>query len=204
MSIVNRAKNILLNPSTEWQVIANEPATPMGLLTGYAIPIAGIAAIIGIIAALLFGAALASIIGAPAANIGLVSAIISGIVGFILSMALVLVMGFLVAAIGPSFGGSSDATQGSKLIIYSGTAVWVASFFAIIPLIGLLVWIAGLFYACYLIAIGVGPIMGVPQDKMAGITVVTLLVYLVGALIVFGMNFAFSTLGLMASSAAIS
>ena len=36
MSLIDRAKNILLTPKTEWPVIAAEPATAQGLFTGYA------------------------------------------------------------------------------------------------------------------------------------------------------------------------
>src|SRR5258707_10703118 len=40
MSLVERAKNILLQPKTEWPVIAAEQATTGSLYTGYVIPLA--------------------------------------------------------------------------------------------------------------------------------------------------------------------
>lgn len=189
MSIVDRAKNILMSPATEWEVIAKEPATPMGLMTGYAIPLAGIAAVIGIVAGVLFGAALGSMMGQGTAVLGTAAMVVSGVVGFALSMLLVFGMGYIVSALAGSFGGVSDPVQGAKLIVYSGTAVWVAGFAAIIPVVGTLIGLAGLVYACYLIAIGVRPVLGIPQEKTAGMAVVTLLIYFIGALIVGGINF---------------
>ncbi len=40
MSIVQRAKNIIIKPADEWNVIAGEPATVGGLFTGYAMILA--------------------------------------------------------------------------------------------------------------------------------------------------------------------
>lgn len=38
MTLTDRIKNICLTPKTEWPVIAEEAATPGGLLSGYALP----------------------------------------------------------------------------------------------------------------------------------------------------------------------
>jgi hypothetical protein len=199
MSIIERAKNILLKPNSEWEVIAKEPASVGGLMTGYAIPLGAIAAVIGIVAAVLFGAALASMFGgaAAAAAVPTAMAIVSGIVGFILSMLLVFGMCYVTSALAPSFGGQADAAQAGKLIVYSGTAVWVAGFLAIIPVLGGLLSLIGLGYACYLICIGVRPVLGVPQEKVATASVVILLVYFLGALIAGGINMVVNFAGMM-------
>jgi hypothetical protein len=46
MKIVDRIKNILLTPKTEWPVIAGESASTQELMTGYVAPLAGILGII--------------------------------------------------------------------------------------------------------------------------------------------------------------
>jgi hypothetical protein len=204
MSLVDRAKNILLKPAAEWEVIAKEPASVGSLMTGYALPLGGIAAAIGIVAAVVFGAALASMLGGAAGALGTGAAIVSGVVSFALSMALVLGMCHITSALAGSFDGQADAAQAGKLIVYSGTAVWVAGFLAIIPVVGALVGLAGLCYACYLIVIGVRPVLGVPQEKVATASIVIILVYFLGAIIVGVINFFVSTAGLLAGSAAMS
>lgn len=55
MSLVDRAKNILLNPKAEWDVIAKEPATVGSLFTGYAIPLSVLPIIGSVIALGLLG-----------------------------------------------------------------------------------------------------------------------------------------------------
>jgi hypothetical protein len=62
MSIIDRAKNIILKPAEEWNVIADEPATVSGLFTGYAM----ILAAIPLVAAVLFTGAF----GITAAGLG--------------------------------------------------------------------------------------------------------------------------------------
>jgi Yip1 domain len=199
VSLINRVKNILLSPATEWEVIAKEPATTGGIMTGYVIPVAAAAAIVSLVSTLMFSSLLAGIPGMGAAmGVSMVASIIMAVTSFLLQMALVFGMGYIVSALIPSFGGQADATQGLKLIAYAGTPVWVAT---IIPIIGGFLAIVGLIYACYLIVIGTKPVLGVPEEKKAGAGVVILLVYFVGAIIVglisAGINMAgmFATMG---------
>jgi hypothetical protein len=182
MSLVDRVKNILVSPSTEWEVISKEPATVGGLMTGYVIPLAGIAAIVSIITGVLFGAMLGSILGAAAAALTSGAVIIGGIINFVMGLLLVAGMGFVVSAIAPSFGGQGDPAQGLKLIAYAGTPVWIANF---VPIVGSLLALIGLVYACYLIVIGSKPVLGVPEEKKASMGVVTLLIYFVGAIVTY-------------------
>ena len=105
------------------------------------------------------------------------------IIGYFLGLAMVFGMSYLVSAISPSFNGKQDLVQATKLIVYAGTAAWVSAFFLIIPVLGILLYLAGLCYAVYLIYLGVQPILSVPQDKVMGITVVIVLAYIVAAVI---------------------
>ena len=45
MNLIERAKNILVTPKTEWDVVNGESATPMSLLMGYVLPLAVVAAL---------------------------------------------------------------------------------------------------------------------------------------------------------------
>ena len=55
MGIIDRVKNILITPKTEWDVIAGESSSTGGLLTGYVLPLAGISALAGFIGTSLIG-----------------------------------------------------------------------------------------------------------------------------------------------------
>lgn len=185
MSIVDRVKGILFKPSEEWEIIANEPATVASLFTGYAAILALIPAIIGVLAALLLGSLIANYAGGGIGALSTSALIMQQVLGYFLGLALVLGMGFLVSAISPGFNGKQDLVQSTKLIVYAGTATWVSALFLIIPVLGILLYLAGLAYSVYLIYLGVRPLLGVPQEKVMGMTVVTVLAYIVAAIVMY-------------------
>ena len=49
MGLVDRVKNILLTPKTEWPVIAGETSSTGDLMGGYVAPLAGIAVLCGFV-----------------------------------------------------------------------------------------------------------------------------------------------------------
>ena len=55
-----------------------------------------------------------------------------------------------------------------------------------IPILGALVSFAANVYVVYLIYLGLQPVLGVPKEKVAGFTVVIVLIYVVLSLIVSG------------------
>jgi hypothetical protein len=186
MSLVDRAKNILLSPKIEWEVIAKEDTSVGGLFTGYACILALIPAITSIIflgalglGTIGFGQA-AALIGA----MGISYFVATSIVGYILGLFCLWLVSIIVKAVSPSFNGKDDMLQATKLMVYSGTPVWVAGLVSWIPILGWLIGFGAMAYAVYLVYLGVKPVLGVPDDKVAGMTVVTVLVYFVTALAV--------------------
>ena len=180
MSLIDRAKNILLSPATEWEVIAKEPATVGGLLTGYAIPLMLLPLIGQIVGVGLLGVGAESYAMMGLGTIGLVGSAVIGGVGLILGIALLYAMIFAVNAVSPSFNGKSDMAQSAKLMVYASTPSWIAGL--IIPALGILGSVIGLAviaYVVYLIYIGAKPTLEVPQEKTAGFTVVTIVIYVV-------------------------
>lgn len=180
MSIVDRAKNILLKPADEWHVIADEPATVAGLFTGYAVPfwLAGLVA--STVAVGLLGIGANSLAALGMGTVSLTGALGMAAVGLVLSAAMLFLMAFIVNAVSPSFNGKSDLVQSMKLMTYASTPAWVAAIFApFIPGIGFLFSLTGIAYVVYLIYLGLNPVLAVPQEKVAGFTVVTIIIYIV-------------------------
>lgn len=180
MSIVDRAKNILMKPSDEWNVIAAEPATVGGLFTGYAAPLLVAGLVANTLAVGLLGIGADSLGALGIGSVGLTGALGMAAVGFVLSSAMLFIMAFLVNAVSPSFNGKSDLVQSMKLMTYASTPAWVAGIIApFIPGVGFLLSLAGIAYVVYLIYMGLNPVLGVPQEKVAGFTVVTIIIYIV-------------------------
>jgi hypothetical protein len=188
MSIVDRAKNIILKPSDEWNVIAGEPATVGGLFTGYAAILAAIPMVAGILFTGVLGLSAAGLggMGGGALSMGVSAVAAMAVIGYVLSLVTLYLMSLIVNAVSPSFNGKSDMVQSTKLMTYASTPTWVAGLISWIPILGGLVSLAAVAYCVYLMYLGLKPVLGVPQEKVAGFTVVIVLIYIVLTLIVSG------------------
>lgn len=188
MSIVERAKNIILKPTDEWNIIAAEPATIGRLFTGYAMPLALILVASEILFSGLLGISAADMMGLGGGMMSMGMTAIAGmaVVGFVLSLVILFVMGTIVKLVSPSFNGTSDKVQAMKLMTYASTPSWVVALVSWIPFLGALLSFAAIAYAVYLIYLGLHPVLGVPKEKIAGFTVVIVLIYLVLALVISG------------------
>jgi len=187
MSIVDRAKNIILKSVDEWNVIADEPATVGGIFTGYAMILAAIPLATGVInGALGMSAGSFGGLGGGAMAMGFTAVAGMAVIGYVLSMVTLYLMSIIVNSVSPSFNGKSDSTQATKLMAYASTPTWVAGLVAWVPILGGLVSLAAIAYVVYLIYLGLKPVLGVPQEKVAGFTVVIVLIYIVLTLVVSG------------------
>lgn len=197
MSIVDRAKNIILKPTDEWNVIAGEPATVGGLFTGYAMILAAIPLVAGIIFTGALGINVASLggMGGGAMAMGFGAIVTMAVVGYVFSLITLFVMSLIVNAVSPSFNGKSDMVQSTKLMTYASTPTWVAGLISWIPILGGLISFAAIAYVVYLIYLGLQPVLGVPREKVAGFTVVIVLIYIVLSVIISGLiiGLAFTT-----------
>lgn len=178
MSLITRAKNILLTPATEWGVIASETETPQSLLMKYVIPMALIPAV-----AMFIGFGLIGGFGTGMFEWGIMLAIeslLGSIVGYYLST-------YIIDALAPNFGSEKNIGRSAQLVAYSNTAVWVAGILYIIPRLHILALLAGL-YGIYLIYLGIPVMKKTPEDKRVGyllvsIVVIIVIMYVVGLLL---------------------
>ena len=178
--IIERAKGIILSPKSEWQKIAAEPADVTSLFTGYAMILAAIPAICGLLGSTLIGVSL-PIVGTFRTPIG--SALAHMVLGYVFGLAVIYAVSLVVNALAPTFSGQKDPVAALKLIVYASTPVWLAGVFALVPLLGVLGIIAGL-YGLYLLYLGLAPLMKNPEDKSIGYTALIVVCYIVLAMIV--------------------
>ena len=178
MALLDRAKAILLTPKTEWPVIETESATTGSLFTGYAIPLAAIPAVASFIGWSVVGI---RVLGGSF-KLPMSDALVGALVQFVGSLVGVFVLGLIIDALAPSFGGTKSTIQALKVAVYSSTASWVAGIFLIIPSLGILS-ILGL-YSLYLLYLGLPQLMKAPADKAVGYTAVVVVVGIVLFLLV--------------------
>lgn len=174
-SFVARVKGILLKPAQEWEIIRGEPATVKSLFVGYAVPLALIGPVCGLIGGQVFGLnVLGTVYRTP---------ILGAIVGAVLQYGLALLgaylLGLIIEALAPNFGGTKDRLAAMKVAVYSSTASWLAGVFGLIPALSIL-GILGL-YSLYLLYTGLNPLMNAPKDK----TVVYAVVVVIAAVVIY-------------------
>ena len=171
MSIITRAKNILITPAVEWRVISSETETPATLLRKYVLPLAMIPAL----AHLLMG--FLSNPGGMAAGIYWRLSISMAISMLLTSILSFYICTYVVDGLAPNFDSPKDLGRSAQLVAYSSTAFWVANIFTAIPGLRWL-GILGL-YGFYLFYLGLPVMKKTPQEKQIGYIVLSALVILV-------------------------
>jgi len=165
MNLVDRAKNILITPKTEWEVIKNESSSVQQIITGYVLPLSLIPTI-----AIILGWGLIGVIFTS-----FTYGLILGLVVFINAIIGVIVSALIIDALAPNFGSQKDLVKSTQLVAFSMTPGWIAGIINILPVIG---WIGSLasLYGLYLLYLGLGPLKGTPEDKKIGYLIVSILV----------------------------
>jgi hypothetical protein len=162
MNLVDRVVKMLTTPRTEWEVVAAEGTTTGQITTGYVVPMTLAAHLASFIGSVFVGAMFAAFGVHHSTPFFLVTAV----VGWAVSVAVVYLQAWVVNALAPSFGSTPNPLAAFKLVVYAETAGWVGSLLLIIPALGMLGSLAGMLYSIYLFYLGVPRLMGTPPDKV--------------------------------------
>ena len=182
--LVDRVKNIITAPKAEWPRIDAEAVTERDLFMRYAVPLAAIPAVCGLIGQLAF----------PPRVFGVVirlspgTAIANAVLGYLLGLAALFIMARIVDGLAPTFGARKGVVPATKLVIFASVPIWLAGVGGLIPGLGWIASLVGLGYAIYLMYLGLPVLMKAPADKtvpyLAVVAVIWFVVTLVMGLIV--------------------
>jgi hypothetical protein len=179
MSLIERVQAILLKPKQTWPVIAAEGGDVASIFTGYVMILAAIPAVASFIGMTLFG------IGGfgVTLRIPIVSGLVSMVVGYALSLAMVFVLALIVNALAPTFGGTKNMVAAVKVVAYSMTASFVAGILGILPALAVLGSLIGLGWAIYLLYTGLPVLMRAPAEKAGAYTAVVMVCAIVAGIV---------------------
>ncbi len=179
MALVDRVKNILLTPKTEWVVIEKESSTTVDLLKGYAAPLIVIGALAGFIGLVFVG------VGGFGFSfkLGIVDGLVQTVLRIVLGLVSVVVVAYIIDALAPTFGAQKNLAQAMKTAVYSFTAGWVAGFLGIIPALAPIALLISL-YGFYVLYLGLPVTMKCPQEKAVPYTVVTIVATIIVMVII--------------------
>ena len=170
MKLVDRVKDILLNPKAEWPKIEPEAETTQSLYTGYILILAAIGPVAMLIRSPFLGGVIA-------------------IVSFVIALGITYVVALIVDALATTFGGEKNFMQSLKLVAYSYTAVWVAGIFHVLGRLGGLVGLLAAIYSLYTFYLGVQVMKKCPADKAVAYTLVVMACVILLGVLVFGVIF---------------
>lgn len=163
--VLERARSILLSPRTEWPVVAAEDATVREIFQPYVLALAALPAVAEFLRWTVFGLSMPF---SGRIRIGLGAGLRAAVSAWVLSVAGTYLLGRIVEALAPSFGGRSDRVQAMKTAAYSMTAIWFAGVANAFPCLGLPVLLAGAIYGLVLLRGGLAVTMRCPQDRATG------------------------------------
>ena len=173
MNLIERVKNILISPKTEWEKIALEPQ-PMGtVITTYVIPLVLICAVATFIGYGFIGVnyGFFRMAGVEWGWKMALMQVVSALVG-------VIVTAFVVDALAPSFGSEKNIDKSTQLVAYGYTPAFIGAILNVLPAIAIIGSLLGL-YGIYLMYLGLGPIKKTPEDKKVVYLLVTIVVLIV-------------------------
>ncbi len=176
--LLTRIKDILFDPRNTWIKIKEESAGFGQVLTNYAMPLAAIPAVFGLLGLTLVGHryGFGPVIGVFRVPFG--SALLWAIVMYILILVGLYVEGIVINALAPSFESKPNAVNAFKLAVYAYTPAFVAGILNISPMLGFLVFLISL-YGIYLLYVGLPVMMETPKEKVAVYLIVIIVVMIV-------------------------
>jgi len=174
MSLVERARNILFTPKTEWIVIAGETATVGSLLTSYVVPLAMIPVLVVVVKGILWSGGMFL----------MRYFIIAAIGSFIKTILAYIITTYVVDLLAVNFGSEKNMNRSAQLVAYSSTGIWVASVLGLVPFLGWLGVIAGASYSVFLMYLGIGPLKKTPDEQRIVYVVITIVLMLVAMFII--------------------
>ncbi len=177
--LIARAKAIVLGPTQEWPVIAEETDQPKDVVMNYVAPLAAIGPVAAFIGMAVFGISIPFI---GTVRIGILGGLGTMVTTYVLGVLAVFLIAWIANALAPTFNGEQSFPQAFKLVAYAYTPAWLAGVLNIIPALGMLAILAAL-YALYVLYLGVPVMMKCPKEKAVPYTVVLVLVGIVASIV---------------------
>jgi hypothetical protein len=164
-ALLQRVLDILMRPRDTWLQIDAEDGNPARIYLGYLVFLAAIPAVAGFIGYSLVGVGAFGI----SVRVPVVQGLVSMVVGYVLSLAMVYVLALIANMLAPRFQAQQDMGSAFKLVAYASTAGMLGGVFSILPSLAMLGLLAAL-YSVYLIYTGIPVLMKAPQEKAVGYT----------------------------------
>jgi len=169
--IIERVKQIVFKPRETWEVISTEEATVSELFINYLLILAAVPALASFLGRWIIGIRI-PFVGVYRFSFG--ASLLNAVLDYILTVAGIWVLGKIIYLLAQNFGSTRDELRAFKLAVYTYTPYLAAGVLLIIPSLGVLVVLAGI-YGLYLLYIGLPIVMNTPKEKSLAYTIVVII-----------------------------
>jgi hypothetical protein len=187
MNLVERVKAIILQPKSEWPVIAGEPGDAGYLFPNYVCIVAAIPPVCAFIGHVVFGYG--------PFHVGIVGAFLQAVIVYVLTLVGVYVVAYVIDFLAGTFDGQRNLGNAMRVSAYAPTAAWVVGVFNLIPFLAIL-GILGL-YSLYLLHTGIVALMKPAESKAIVYTIAVIVCVFIVYLVIFGVIGALFGIGMM-------
>lgn len=175
--ILSRAFGLLREPNKEWQQIKAEETTIPHILLGYVAPLAAIPPICDLIGSTLFNRLLVIDPG---------EALIRAVVTWVVTVALVFLLGLLINTLADQFEADRDELGAQKIAAYSLTPAFLSGVFSLWPPL----WWLSLFALAAMVYImyrGLPIVMKAPQERALSYAATVTIAGMVAGIVLFSL-----------------
>lgn len=173
--ILSRAYGLFRDPKEEWRQIKAEETTIPNIMIGYVAPLAAIPPVCDLVGSTLFNRMLEV---APA------EAVVRGFVTWVVSIALVFLLGLLINTLADNFDADRDDLSAQKIAAYSLTPAFLSGVFSLWPPL----WWLSLFALAAMVFLmyrGMPILMRAPEDRALGYAATVTIAGMVAGILLF-------------------
>ena len=172
MSLISRAKGLILAPWKEWDAITTEDVAIPDLYRNYILYLAAIPPFASFISSWLFGFYSRATLTYVHSTFG--AGLWRALVQYALSLPAIFLIAFVLSMAAPYFEGETNDRRALTLAAYAYTPAWLAAGFGLVPGLRFLDFLG--FWGVYIFYLGATRMLGVPKDNVDVFTVVALAV----------------------------
>ncbi|NVO18577.1 MAG: YIP1 family protein [Bacteroidetes bacterium] len=174
VSLIKRVIGLITHPVQEWEHIEQETPDRRKLITGYALILALIPAVVTFISYYFF-----------LKDISFYYALTSSILRFLVPFGVLVLATYVSEYLAPSLDSEKNFNRSFQLICYAFTPVWVFFIIGLYPVIRFLAILIGFGYMWYILYKGIPAIKKTPPDKALGYSILMILAIYFSYLIAF-------------------
>jgi hypothetical protein len=160
---VVRALRVLARPRGEWAAIGAHAMKPQSIYLGFLVPMAALGPAAATLGTILSGGERTTFAGTY--TLATPSALLAGTLEYAFNLGAMWVLAWFIDRMAPVFQAKPSPLAALKVAAFGTTPYWVGSALAIVPKLAPVGVLLGL-YSVWLYAIGLGPLMQAPEDRL--------------------------------------